>query len=91
MPISSRDFERSDRKSSLVLLDFLSANPLDAYSLEELVEALASRGRKLGREEMERLLALMDYGGRVESRVVNGVTYYRHRPFSFFKPPTRPR
>jgi len=91
MPISSSDFEKSDRKSSLLLMDFLSSNPLNAYGLDELVEMLASKGRKLAKEEVERILVLMEYGGRAESRVVNGVPYYRYRPFSFFKPPTRPR
>ena len=91
MPISSNDFEKTDRKSSLLLMDFLSSNPLDAYGLDELLEMLASKGRRLTREEVERILVLMEYGGRVESRVINGVTYYRYRSFSFFKPPTRPK
>jgi len=91
MPISSNDFEKTDRESSLVLMDFLRSKPLDAYGLDELVGTLASKGRKLAREEVERLLVLMEYGGRVESRVIAGMPYYRYRSFSFFKPPTRPR
>jgi hypothetical protein len=91
MPISSNDFEKTDRKSSLLLTDFLSSNPRTAYQMDELVEMLASRGRKLAREEVERLLVLMEYGGKVESREINGATYYRYRDFSFFKPPTRPK
>jgi hypothetical protein len=91
MPISGNDFEKSDRESSLLLMDFLRSNPLDAYGVDELVEVLASKGRKLPREAVERSLVLMEYGGNVESRAIDGVTYYRYRAFSFFKPPTRPK
>ena len=91
MPISSSDFEKSDRKSSLLLLDFLSSNPLNAYGLDELVEMLASKGRKLAKEEVERILVLMEYGGRVESRTIAGVNYYRYHEFFGYSPPARPR
>ena len=91
MPISSNDFEKSDREPNVLLIDFLRSNPLNAYSLDELVEMLASMGKKLTGEEVERILVLLEYGGRVESRIIAGVTYYKYRKFMGFSPPTRPR
>jgi DNA-binding transcriptional ArsR family regulator len=91
MPISSNDFEKTERETSPLLLDILRSHPLNAYGLDELVEMLASMGRKLAIEEVERILALLEYGGKVESRVIDGVHYYRYREFSFFKPPIRPK
>ena len=91
MPISSSDFEKSDREPSLMLMDFLRTNRRVAYGVDEMVETLASKGRKLAREDVERILVLMEYGGRVESKAIVGVTYYRYRDVSYFRPPTRPR
>ena len=91
MPISSNDFEKSDRQTSLMLLDFLRTNPLDAYRVDELVEALASEGRKLAKEDVEKMLEKLEYGQRVELRAVAGETYYRYRRFLGFNPPTRVR
>jgi hypothetical protein len=91
MPISSNDFEKSERESGLLLMDFLRSNPRVAYNVDDLVEMLASMGRNEVKKEVERLLTLMEYGSRVESRVIAGVPYYRYRDFSFFKPPTKPK
>jgi hypothetical protein len=91
MPISSNDFEKSDRESRLLLIDFLHSNRLNAYGRDELVEMLAAMGRKLSGEEVERILALLEYGGRVESRVIDGVTYYKYRESFGLIPPTRTR
>jgi len=91
MPISSNDFEKTDSKSSHLLMDFLRSNRRVAYSLDELLEMLASEGKKLAKKDVERMLFLMEYGGRVESKVVSGVPYYRYLDYSFFRPPTRPR
>jgi hypothetical protein len=91
MPISSNDFEKSGRESSLVLMDFLRSNPLNAYGLDELVEMLASMGRKLAGEEVERILALLEYGGRVKSKKIDGMTYYKYRESFGLIPPARPR
>ena len=91
MPISSNDFEKSDRESSLLLVDFLRTNPLNAYGLDELVKMLASEGRNLAKEEVEKMLNKLEYGQRVESKKIGGVTYYKYRSFSFFRPPTRPK
>jgi hypothetical protein len=91
MPISSNDFEKSDREPSLLLMDFLRSNPSIAYGFDELLDMLAAKGRKLDREELERILVLLEYGEKIESRVIDGVHYYRYREFSFFRPPTKPR
>ena len=90
MPISSRDFDKSDRESSVVLMDFLRAHPLNAYSADELVKEMASQKRKLSREELTRMLMLMEYGRKVTSRKLGGVTYYRYREFLGNTPPTGP-
>ena len=90
MPISSRDFDKSDRESSVMLMDFLRAHPLNAYSVDELVKAMAAQKRKLSKEELTRMLMLMEYGRKVTSRKLGGVTYYRYREFLGNTPPTGP-
>ena len=91
MPISSSDFEKTDREPSLVLIDFLRSSRLNAYNVDEVVGILASKGRKLAKEEVERMLVKLEYGGRVESKKIAGVPYYRYRDTSFFRPPIIPR
>jgi hypothetical protein len=90
MPISSKDFDKSDRESNLMLMDFLRAHPLEAYSADELVKEMASQGRKLSKEELGKMLMLMEYGRKVTSRKVGGVTYFRYREFLGNTPPTGP-
>ena len=90
MPISSKDFDKSDSKSNLMLMDFLRAHPLEAYSADELVKAMASQGRKLSKEDLGKMLMLMEYGRKVTSRKVGGVTYFRYREFLGNTPPTGP-
>jgi len=87
MPISSKDFDKSDRKSDLILMDFLRSHPLEAYSLDELAKAMAAQGRKLSKEELGNMLTLMEYGRKITSRKIGGVTYYRYRQFSGYGPP----
>lgn len=90
MPISSKDFDKSDSKSNLMLMDFLRAHPLDAYSADELVKAMAAKRRKLNKDELGKMLMLMEYGRKVTSKKVGGVTYYRYSQFSGYSPPTGP-
>lgn len=90
MPISSSDFNKSDRESNLLLMDFLRAHPLEAYSADELAREMASQGRKLDKDELGRMLMLMEYGRKVTSRKIGGVTYYRYREFLGNTPPTGP-
>ena len=87
MPISSKDFDRSDRKTELILMDFLRDHPLEAYSSDELVKVMASQGRKLSKEKLGNMLMLMEYGRKVMSRKIGGVTYYRYRQFAGYGPP----
>jgi len=90
MPISSKDFDKSDSKSNLMLMEFLRAHPLEAYSTDELLKAMASKRKKLSREEMRNMLMLMEYGRKVTSKKIGGVTYYRYRQFSGYSPPAGP-
>jgi hypothetical protein len=90
MPISSRDFDKSDRDSNLVLLDFFRAHPLEAYSADELAKEMASQGRKLSKEDLSKMLLLMEYGQKITSKKIGGVTYYRYRQHSGYNPPAGP-
>jgi hypothetical protein len=78
MPISSSEFEKSNRESDVLLTEFLRSNYRDAYSVDELVKVMASKGRSLKGKEVERILTSLEYGGKVESRIIGGVTYYRY-------------
>jgi hypothetical protein len=86
MPISNKDFDRSDRKPELILMDFLRSHPLEAYSLDELAKEMASQRRKMGKEELNNMLMLMEYGRKIISRKIGGVTYYRYRQYSASSP-----
>jgi hypothetical protein len=86
MPISSKDFDRSDRKTELILMDFLRDHPLEAYSVDELIKVMASQKRKLDKEELGNMLMLMEYGRKIISRKIGGVTYYRYRQYSASSP-----
>jgi hypothetical protein len=86
MPISSKDFDRSDRKSDLILVDFLRSHPLEAYSVDELVKLMAAQGRKLSKEELNNMLMLMEYGRKIISRKIGGTIYYRYRQYSASSP-----
>jgi hypothetical protein len=86
MPISSKDFDKSDRKSDLILMDFLRSHPLEAYSADELAKEMASQGRKMGKEELNNMLMLMEYGRKIISRKIGGVIYYRYRQYSASNP-----
>jgi len=78
MPINSRDFDKSDRDPSTLLIGFLSYNYRNAYTLDELVEMMTSMGKNLTKKDVERLLASLEYGGRAESKIIDGVAYYRY-------------
>ena len=78
MPINSAEFEKCNRESDVLLTEFLRSNYRDAYSLDELVKVVASMGRNLKEDEVERILTSLEYGGKVESKIIAGVTYYRY-------------
>jgi hypothetical protein len=91
MPINSTDFERSRREISGLLMEFLRFNFYIAYTVDELADELASKGRKVKAEEVERLLLSREYGGRVESKIVDGVPYYKYSRVRGFVPKKKSR
>ena len=86
MPISSKDFDKSDSKSNLLLMDFLRAHPLEAYSTDELLKVMASKRKKLSREELSNMLMLMEYGRKLISKKIGGVIYYRYHQYAAYSP-----
>jgi hypothetical protein len=86
MPITNTEFEKSGRETGIMLVEFLRFNFHSAYSADELVDELASKGRKVKEEEVERLLFSREYGGMVESRIIDGVPYYRYKKVRGFVP-----
>jgi hypothetical protein len=78
MPIKENEFGKSDRDPSLLLVEFLSFNHRNAYSLDELVEVLKAKGKDLKAKDIERLLSALEYGGKVKSRTVDDKTYYKY-------------
>ena len=89
MPISGSDFEESGRESSVLLIEFLRSNSRNAYNVDELGEMLASMGSNLTREEVERILVSLEYAGRVKSKIIAGVTYYRYCKVLGYRPARR--
>ena len=78
MPINENEFGKSSRDPSILLLDFLSFNFRNAYSLDELVEVVKAEGKGLTKEGVESLLSALEYGGKVKSRTIDGKTYYKY-------------
>jgi len=86
MPINSSTFEKSSGEMFVMLKEFLRLNFHIAYTLDELREVLAAKGSDVSAEILERLLASLEYAGRIESKTVDGVTYYRYRKVLGFMP-----
>ncbi len=86
MPITSSDYEKRSGEAFVLLKEFLRPNFHIAYTLEELMDVLEAKGMKMSKAEMERVLLPLLYGGRVESRVIDGVPYYRYRKVLGFLP-----
>lgn len=78
MPISNIDFEKNNRDPSLLLVDFLSLNYRNAFTLDELEAVIKSTNKDLGKRDVESLLNALEYGGKVKSRTVGGKIYYRY-------------
>jgi len=66
-----------------LITDFLRSNPRYAYTLEELVEALASRKVNLRKEEVQKSLNSLEEWGWAKTKVVDGVKYYSHKVIGF--------
>ena len=78
MPISRSEFDKSKRDPGILLLDFLSFNFRNAYTLDDLVEAMKAEGKDLTKEDAENLLSALEYGGKVKSRTIDDKTYYKY-------------
>ncbi len=78
MPINENEFGKSSRDPTILLLEFLSFNFRNAYTLDELVGVLKAEGKDLTKESVESLLNALEYGGKVKSRTIDGKTYYKH-------------
>ncbi len=78
MPISESEFGKSSRSPSILLLEFLSFNHRNAYTLDEIADAISSKNKDLSKQDLDKLLDALEYGGHVKSRVVDGKTYYKY-------------
>ena len=86
MPISRSKFESGELDPSLFLVEFLRSNPDYAYTMEELIEKLASKGIDLTAEKVESILRLLESRGRIESKMKYGVVYYIYSKRIGFRP-----
>ncbi|MBE0415691.1 MAG: hypothetical protein IBX36_04025 [Dehalococcoidia bacterium] len=79
MPISRDEFERGELDPSLFIVDFLRSSPDYAYTLEELIAELASRGMDLAEEDLQDILSSLETRGRIESKTRRSMVYYIYR------------
>jgi hypothetical protein len=78
MPISRNEFEKRKRDPTLLLLEFLSLNHRNAYTLDELEAMVKSSNDDVDKKDVESLLSALEYGGKVKSRTIDDKTYYRY-------------
>jgi len=76
MPISREEFEGNEVD---LVLEFFRSNANYAYTLEELVEELASRGVNLEQKDLQDILYSLEERGRIEPKTKRGVVYYIYR------------
>ncbi len=86
MPISRSEFESGELDPSLLIIDFLHSNPDYAYTVEELLEQLASSGIDLTGEEMQSILKSLESRGRIEVKTIDAVIYYIYSKALGFRP-----
>jgi hypothetical protein len=86
MPITSSDYEKRSGEIASLIKEFLRLHAHIAYTLDDLLEVLAANDINLSKAELERLLFPLEYGGRIESKIVDGVTYYRYNRVMGFMP-----
>ena len=86
MPITSSDYEKRSGEVGALLKEFLRFHPYVAYTLDDLLEVLTSNDINLSKEELESFLFSLEYAGRIESKIVDGVSYYRHKKVLGFMP-----
>lgn len=85
MPISGEQFDKTNRTPGQMLLDFLRDNEREAFSLEELVKVLSAQRCRVTAEQVGIMLDSLEYGGKVKSRVVDEMPYYRYSEVVGFK------
>ncbi len=78
MPINESEFNKSSRAPTILLMEFLSSNYRNAYTLDELADVMSKKDKNLSKQSLEKLLDALEYGGKVKSRVIDGKAYYRH-------------
>ena len=79
MPISRREFEGGKLDPSLLIIGFLRSNADYAYTVEELLEELVSRGMDLTAEDMQGILRSLEKQDKIEAKMMRGVVYYIYR------------
>ena len=89
MPINNANFKKNSPETVAALMEFLRPNFHIAYTLDDLREALADKGVKVSADTLETLLFSMEYGGRIVSREIDGVTHYQYRKIRGFMPTTK--
>jgi len=86
MPISRREFERGRIDPiSYVEDEIFRAYPDTAFTTDEILSISARQGRRISREELNQILAVLIQRGRIEIREMEGVIYYIYlkRPLGF--------
>jgi|Deesub1362A_J573_1020465.scaffolds.fasta_scaffold00246_2 acetate kinase len=86
MPISRREFESGELDPGLLLIEFLRSNSDYAYTLDELVRELGSKGIHMTGEDLRNILRSLEHRGRIESKIKYGVVYYIYRKTIGFRP-----
>jgi hypothetical protein len=86
MPINDARFKKNTPETVAALMEFLRPNFFKAYTLKELREALADVEVDVSADVLETLLGSLEYGGRIVSKTVDGVTYYQYRKVRGFMP-----
>jgi hypothetical protein len=89
MPINDARFKKGNPEAVASLMEFLRPNFHIAYTLDELREALAAREVDISTDVLETLLGSLEYGGRIVSKTVDGVTHYQYRKMRGFMPTTK--
>jgi hypothetical protein len=83
MPISQDEFENGGLDPGHLIVDFLLSNASKAYTLEELLEHLLSKGIDLAEEDILGVLEELEGRGRIKARKKSGVVYYIYRYMGF--------
>ena len=89
MPINDAKFKKNAPEAVASLMEFLRPNFHVAYTLEDLREVLAAREVDISSDVLETLLGSLEYGGRIVSKTVDGVTHYQYRKIRGFMPTTK--